>query len=46
MVYTVEPGVYLTAKMGVRIEDNVQVTEDGAKVLTRSLPKELGWWRK
>ena len=36
MVFTVEPGIYLPGKFGVRIEDMVLVTETGVKVLTAS----------
>ena len=40
MVITVEPGIYLPGKCGVRIEDMIVVTEDGCRNLTHS-PKEL-----
>lgn len=40
MVFSVEPGVYLPGRGGVRIEDLVVVTAGGAEVLNR-LPKTL-----
>lgn len=40
MVMTVEPGIYLPGRFGVRIEDMVAVTQDGCNNLTRA-PKEL-----
>ena len=40
MVFTIEPGIYLPDWGGVRIEDMVLVTPQGAKSLT-FLPKEL-----
>ncbi len=37
MIVTVEPGIYLASKFGVRLEEMVQITKTGAKRLT-SLP--------
>jgi Xaa-Pro aminopeptidase len=39
-VVTVEPGIYLPGKLGVRIEDLVVVAEDGLRNLS-ALPKDL-----
>ena len=41
MLCTVEPGIYLEGRFGVRIEDTVAVTADAGLPLT-SFPKELG----
>ncbi len=40
MVFTVEPGIYLPGRLGVRIEDVAHLTVDGCEILT-DLTKEL-----
>lgn len=40
MCFSIEPGIYLPGKFGVRLEDLVIVTETGCEVLNR-YPKEL-----
>ena len=40
MIITVEPGIYLAGKVGVRIEDVVLITRNGCECLTRS-PRDL-----
>ena len=35
MIFSIEPGIYLPGKFGVRIEDWVLVTEDGCEVLNK-----------
>ena len=39
-VFTVEPGIYLPERGGARIEDDVTITKEGARVLT-TFTKEL-----
>ena len=42
MVITIEPGIYIPEEnLGVRIEDDVLVTRDGYRILSRELPREV-----
>lgn len=40
MVFSIEPGIYLLGKMGVRIEDTVAITDDGP-IRLHSFSREL-----
>ena len=39
MVLSVEPGIYIEGQFGVRIEDIVEITENGCNVITQSEKK-------
>jgi Xaa-Pro aminopeptidase len=42
MVVTLEPGIYIPEeKIGIRIEDMILITKDGAELLTRRLPRTV-----
>ncbi len=38
-IITIEPGVYLPGKLGVRIEDDILITDDGCELLTGACPR-------
>jgi len=35
MVFTIEPGIYIAGKYGIRFEDTILLKKDGAKILTK-----------
>jgi Xaa-Pro aminopeptidase len=51
MVFTVEPGLYIPANdhsaaaeyrgIGIRIEDNIRVTNNSYEIMTEKAPKEI-----
>jgi Xaa-Pro aminopeptidase len=51
MAFTVEPGIYIQPgtegaseefyNIGIRVEDDIVVTENGCEVLTSLVPKEV-----
>ena len=38
MVFSDEPGIYIPGEFGVRLEDDMYITEDGAKLFTPQSP--------
>jgi Xaa-Pro aminopeptidase len=39
-IITIEPGIYLPGKLGVRLEDDILITEDGCELLTGACPRK------
>ena len=44
MAFTIEPGVYMRGKTGLRIEDDLIAGKKTSVVLSKSVPNEYGWW--
>ena len=40
-VVSAEPGIYLPGRFGVRIEDDIMITEDGCICLSENIMKEV-----
>jgi Xaa-Pro aminopeptidase len=41
-VITIEPGIYIPEEgIGVRIEDDILITETGYEILSEDIPKEI-----
>lgn len=38
-IITIEPGVYLPGKLGIRIEDDIRITETGCEIVTKECPR-------
>ncbi len=38
MTFSDEPGIYITGEFGIRLEDDMRITESGAELLTRQSP--------
>ena len=41
MVFTIEPGIYLPGRFGIRVEDIVLVTKNGYEVLSNDIPNSI-----
>ena len=39
-IITIEPGVYIPGKLGVRIEDDILITDSGCELLTGACPRK------
>ncbi len=40
---TVEPGIYVPGRFGMRIEDVMVVTDDGCRILSHMVPRDTPW---
>ena len=38
MIFSDEPGIYIKGEFGVRLEDDMHITESGAELLTPTSP--------
>jgi Xaa-Pro dipeptidase len=38
MVFSDEPGIYIPGEFGIRLEDDMLITEDGAELFTPQSP--------